>query len=274
MCKSLDSLTFPEVEALVAAGAWLAVPLGSTEQHGAHLPLSTDSDVALALCARLATARDDVLVAPIVPYGSSGEHAGFAGTLSIGQQATELVVLELGRSAFETFDRVLFVSAHGGNARPVSRAVRTLRSESRDVSLFYPKWDGDLHAGHVETSMQLALDPARVHLDRAVVGDIRPLPELLPLLQDNGVRAVTATGVLGDPTRASGAAGTAELDRITADLIAHVSAWLTAPASGPDHHLPASEIPPPSIPPSVINRPETLDINGSGLLINEGGTSE
>ena len=62
-------------------------------------------------------------MAPAVPYGSSGEHAGFAGTLSIGQQALELLVLELGRSATDTFDHVLFVSAHGGNAAAVMRAL-------------------------------------------------------------------------------------------------------------------------------------------------------
>ncbi len=71
--------------------------------------------------------RSDVVVAPAVPYGSSGEHAGFAGTLSIGQDATELLVVELARSATETFAHVLFVSAHGGNAAPATRAVAKLQ---------------------------------------------------------------------------------------------------------------------------------------------------
>ena len=56
----------------------------------------------------------------MISYGSSGEHAGFAGTLSIGQDAIELVLLELGRSAGETYRRQVFVSAHGGNAGPPS----------------------------------------------------------------------------------------------------------------------------------------------------------
>src|SRR5258705_2924792 len=105
------ALPWPAVRQRAAAGAILAVPLGSTEQHGPHLPLSTDTDVAVTLCERLAAARPDVLIAPPVPYGSSGEHAGFAGTLSIGQAAVELLLLELGRSATETFTQVLFVSA-------------------------------------------------------------------------------------------------------------------------------------------------------------------
>src|ERR1700742_3068445 len=109
----LADLTWPEAERCAAAGAGLAVPIGSTEQHGPHLPLSTDTDIAVALCGRLAASRDDVLVAPELAYGSSGEHAGYPGTLSIGQAALELVLLELVRSATDTFEHVLLVSAHG-----------------------------------------------------------------------------------------------------------------------------------------------------------------
>jgi len=221
----LADLTSPRVGELAAAGAVLAVPIGSTEQHGPHLPLSTDTEVAVALCERLAAARPDVVIAPAVPYGSSGEHAGFAGTLSIGQAAVELLVLELGRSAFETFGRVVFVSAHGGNAEPVSRAVARLRAESRDVALFQPRWSGDPHAGREETAMLLALRPAVVRTERGVPGDRRPLSELMPLLRAGGVRAVTATGVLGDPTGATAADGRALLDELSADLVALVGEW-------------------------------------------------
>jgi mycofactocin precursor peptide peptidase len=221
----LADLAWPEVAERAAADAVLAVPLGSTEQHGPHLPLSTDTDIALALCHRLASARPDVLVAPAVAYGSSGEHDGFAGTLSIGQAATEQLVLELGRSATKTFRHLLFVSAHGGNAAPVSRAVAALRSRSRDVTLFQPSWEGDPHAGHHETALLLALTPRRVRMDRAVPGDTRPLAALMPSLTAYGVRAVSETGVLGDPTGATAPQGTALLDDLAAQLIGHVTAW-------------------------------------------------
>ncbi|HEV7652878.1 MAG TPA: mycofactocin biosynthesis peptidyl-dipeptidase MftE [Actinophytocola sp.] len=227
MSRPLADLTSPEVGERAAAGAVLAVPLGSTEQHGPHLPLSTDTDVAVALCARLAAARPDVLVAPPVPYGSSGEHAGFAGTLSIGRAAVELLVLELARSATETFAHVVFVSAHGGNAEPVSRAVARLRAEGRDVVLFQPSWPGDPHAGREETAMLLALRPAVVRAERGVRGDRRPLAELMPLLRAGGVRAVTPTGVLGDPAGATAAEGAALLDRLAADLAGMVARWRT-----------------------------------------------
>jgi mycofactocin precursor peptide peptidase len=224
----LADLAWPQVAQRAAGGATLAVPLGSTEQHGPHLPLSTDTDIAVALCRRLASARPDVLVAPPVAYGSSGEHDGFAGTLSIGQAAVEQLVLELGRSATKTFRHVLFVCAHGGNAAPVTRAVAQLRSRSRDVTLFQPGWAGDPHAGHHETAIQLAVDPARVRMDRAVPGDTRPLAELMPLLSTHGVRAVSASGVLGDPTAATAGDGAALLDELATQLIRHMAAWRPA----------------------------------------------
>ncbi len=218
----LGSLAWPDVD----PAAMLAVPVGSTEQHGPHLPLSTDTDVAVALCSRLGAARPDVLVAPALAYGSSGEHAGFPGTLSIGQDALEVLLVELGRSALLTFGRMLLVSTHGGNAAPVQRAVRRLRSESRDVRAWVPRIEGDPHAGRTETSLQLALAPDRVGLDRAAAGDTRPIEALMPLLREGTVRGVSGNGVLGDPAGASAAEGVRILDSLAADLIASVREWL------------------------------------------------
>ncbi|MEU7043467.1 mycofactocin biosynthesis peptidyl-dipeptidase MftE [Streptomyces varsoviensis] len=221
----LGDATWPDTAVRARSGAVLAVPVGSTEQHGPHLPLSTDTDIAVALCRRLAAARPDVLVAPAVAYGSSGEHAGFAGTVSIGQAATERLLVELGRSAAETFARVLFVSAHGGNAAPVTRAVRRLRAESRDVAVHMPHWPGEPHAGRAETALMLALRPSAVRLDLAVPGDPRPLDALMPLLRTGGVRSVSPTGILGDPTGATPAEGRALLTTLTADLLHTVRRW-------------------------------------------------
>lgn len=219
----LADLTSPEIGRL--PGLVLAVPLGSTEQHCPHLPLSVDTDIAVALCRRLAAARD-VVIAPAVAYGSSGEHAGFPGTLSIGQAALELLIVELGRSATETFEHVLMVSAHGGNAEPLARAVARLRAESRDVHTFLPRWAGDPHAGRPETSMLLALRPDRVQMGLAAAGDVRPIEEIWPLLRAGGVRAVNASGVLGDPTGASAVEGELLLDDLTDALVRDVDAWL------------------------------------------------
>jgi mycofactocin precursor peptide peptidase len=224
---SLGDLSWPEVAA-TADSTLLVVPLGSTEQHGPHLPLSTDADIAVALARRLGAARGDVQVAPVLPYGASGEHAGFAGTLSVGQDALEQVVTELVRSA-DAFAGVVLVSAHGGNAEPLARAVTTLTGEGRRVLAWSPRpggWPGaDAHAGRTETSLLLALAPASVRPEVAAPGNTRPLEQLAAALRSGGVAAVSPNGVLGDPTGATAAEGRRILDAMAADLVAEVARW-------------------------------------------------
>lgn len=226
MSRPLSWCTSPEAADLAAAGAVLVVPIGSTEQHGPHLPLSQDTDLAVALCRRLADACAGVVVGPAIPYGASGEHEGFAGTLSIGRQALEHVVVELCRSATATFGYVVLVSAHGGNADPLRRAQRRLDEEGRRILVWTPRWEGDAHAGRVETSLALALHPERVDLSRAEAGNREPLATLLPLLRERSVRAVSPNGVLGDPAGASAAEGRRLLEGLSHDLCAAVAAWL------------------------------------------------
>ncbi|MDQ0380073.1 mycofactocin biosynthesis peptidyl-dipeptidase MftE [Amycolatopsis thermophila] len=212
---NLADLAWPEL----GERRLLAVPLGAVEQHGPHLPYTVDTEIAVELCRRLGQARPEVVVAPALPYGSSGEHAGFPGTLSIGQEATELVVTELVRSA-DAFAGVLLVSAHGGNAFPLHRAVKRLRYEGRNVRAWSP--DGpadDSHAGRLETSVMLALRPESVRTQRFEAGNTAPLPELIGRLRSEGVRGVSPNGVLGDPRGASAEAGRAALSRWTEALL-------------------------------------------------------
>ncbi len=193
----------------------LLVPLGATEQHGPHLPLSTDTDIAVAWCRAMAQDDDNVLIAPPLPYGSSGEHQSFWGTMSIGQDALETLVVELGRSASESFAAMVFVSGHAGNAQPLSRAVGTLRSEGRSAFALFPQLDGsDAHAGRTETSLMLHLHPDRVDRDRAEAGCTAPLSEILDEMIAGGVGAVAPNGVLGDPAGASADEGAALLSQL------------------------------------------------------------
>ncbi len=219
----LSASAWPDLAASARTGGILVIPLGSTEQHGPHLPVTTDTDIAVAIAEGAAAVENRLAVAPPVAYGASGEHQGFAGTLSIGQDATELVLLELGRSAAAEFAHVLVVSAHGGNAAPLSRAMALLSEEGHPVRAWSPSWPGDAHAGRTETSLMMAIAPHRVHLARAEPGDRRPLGALLPQLRSHGVRSVSANGVLGDPTGASADEGTRLLRHAVEALIAVVA---------------------------------------------------
>ena len=224
----LDRLPWPEV-AERAHRSLLAVPIGSTEQHGPHLPLSTDADIALALADHLAAQRPDVLVAPALTYGASGEHAGFPGTLSIGCAVLEAVVVELVRSA-DAFAGVVLVDAHGGNAEPLEAATARLTAEGRSVLAWSPRVPGgDAHAGRSETSLMLALHPELVRLEEAEPGDQRPLADLLPELRAAGVAAISPNGVLGDPAGAGEAEGAVLLGALAAGLVTAVGLRWPAP---------------------------------------------
>lgn len=192
----------------------LVIPVGSTEQHGPHLPLDTDTRIAAAVARgvaeRLAEADHDsgwMLASPI-GYGASGEHESFPGTVSIGTSALRLLLVEFGRSAASWASRLVFVNGHGGNVEALAGATALLRHEGREVG-----WcscgvaNADGHAGHTETSVLLHISPAVVRRQEMVPGNRAPLAELLPAMRNGGVAAVSELGVLGDPTTATATDG-------------------------------------------------------------------
>ncbi len=200
----------------------LVVPVGSCEQHGPHLPLHTDTVVAVALANSLAGARDDCVVSPPLTITASGEHQGFPGTLSIGNDAMSAVVIELARSA-EWASGVVFVNGHGGNVTAMQAATTVLARERRRVLTWWIRVPGgDPHAGRVETSLMLALTPNEVRLDLAVAGAIPSNEELV----EHGVRALSPTGVLGDPAGASADEGRRLFAALADDLGATVAEWV------------------------------------------------
>ena len=203
---NLPELTWTEVDR--ATRRALLVPLGSLEQHGPHLPLDTDTRIAVAVARGAAASRSGVAVAPAVAFGSSGEHAGFAGTLSIGTCALAELLVELGRDASRDWDATLLVNAHGGNADAVSDAVGRLLAEGRRCDAFHARVSvpADAHAGFTETALMLHLDPGAVRGERAEAGELRPLGELMDRLRRDGVRSVSPNGVLGRSSRRNGCA--------------------------------------------------------------------
>jgi creatinine amidohydrolase len=179
-------LTREEARALVPR-ALIVLPVGSTEQHGPHLPVITDT-ISVEHIARAAAAEAaktvPVLVTPTLPYGSSDHHLPFGGTLSIRTDTYYRVLCELLESlSTGGATRVFILNGHGGNHEVAQLAVR-------DTALKHPvnaaagsywavAWDALIgvkahaigrfpgHAGAFETSQVLALRPDLVR---------RPLP--------------------------------------------------------------------------------------------------
>jgi mycofactocin precursor peptide peptidase len=218
--SGLGGLCWPDLDG--PPRATLLVPVGSLEQHGPHLPLDTDTRIAVAV-ARAAAERlgPDTTVAPAVAFGASGEHETFPGTVSIGTEALRTVLVELGRSAGRWVRRTVFVNGHGGNLDAVRAATLLLRAEGRDVHAFGCGVPGaDAHAGRTETSILLVIAPDLVAIERAEAGNTDPLAELLPAMRAGSVRAVSRNGVLGDPAGAGADEGRRLLAAMTDALVA------------------------------------------------------
>ncbi len=239
----LATARWPDVEA--GTRRLLVVPVGSLEQHGAHLPLDTDTRIAVAVAERACAGRGGVGLAPPVAIGASGEHADVPGTLSIGHVALSTLLVELGRHASLHWPSMLLVNVHGGNAGAISDALGKLRAEGRACHAWHAgvrpsmlsaagiRLLPDAHAGRVETSMMLALAPGEVRLDLAAAGETRPLAEIMAGLRTRGVRQVSPNGVLGDPAGASAAEGEALLALLVADLAATLTRLAGAPGRRP-----------------------------------------
>ena len=235
----LAELTSPEVADALAGGiATIILPVGSTEQHGAHLPLSTDSLHTVAVLERVAESLP-ALVAPLIPVGRADHHMAFPGTITVKHETLHATIRDWCDSFFQHgFRHVLIYSGHGGNAVPLARIIDDLTREDGGRSIIgctdWSVYDGTLfpcaealgigqfeagwHAGELETSMILALDERLVMMDRAAPGFIGDLAPLRETLMREGVKAIAPTGVLGDPRPATRAHGEAYLDALTKSL--------------------------------------------------------
>jgi creatinine amidohydrolase len=237
----LETLTWPEVRSEIESGRdTVVVAFGAVEQHGHHLPLGTDAIFGDDLSRRLAD-RLDAFRAPTMRIGVSRHHLAFPGTMSIEEETFHRVVGDLVRGwSRHGFRRVVILPTHGGNFAPLAGALERLGQIEgvrviaiTDLSLLVqatlglgselgvPASEGGLHGGEWETSMMLALRPELVKMDRALPGYTGDMESGLQRFFEEGVDAVSETGVIGDPARASAEHGRLYIDRIL-DLAAEL----------------------------------------------------
>lgn len=162
------------------------LPVAAVEQHGPHLPVTTDTDLVTAI-ASAAEARlpQHLVLCPTLPYGSSNHHLDFPGTLSIGPELFTRVVTDLLTSLMRSgFRRIIVLNGHGGNATSVRQALAVLaQSQTAEVEIALTTyWElagsafcGGMpmespalsHACEYETSMMLRIASPCVRMDRA-----------------------------------------------------------------------------------------------------------
>jgi creatinine amidohydrolase len=218
-----------DVSTLFHAGPLdVVVPLGALEQHGPHLPLSTDSIIVEAVARELARRETNLIVAPCLPIGASSHHAAFAGTVSLSEGTIVGYVHDAVRSLLaQGFRYAFLISGHAGNMPIMSKAVSSLPAGLRQRVGAYVDWPAQRkalhdwatgalgltpeevgsHAGHFETSIMLYLAPERVNMEAAPVGFIGPVEEATSTLAATGMRSLSSVGVVGDPRGATEAAG-------------------------------------------------------------------
>ena len=233
MAGFLESLSGPSAAAALGPDSMLLVPIGAIEQHGPHLPLSTDfviaDEVSRAVIDRLGDSLD-VWMTPTLPYSKSNEHAWSPGTIWLSKETMHHLLDDIGRCvATSRTRRLVFLNGHGGNSTLLNVACRELRLAhgllTFLVHAFIPpayssapvSTDGEqgmgIHAGHDETSVMLHLRPGDVDMALAR----RNVPEWLTanehvrfggsvqfgwLSNDFG-----PDGHIGDPTTATAEAG-------------------------------------------------------------------
>lgn len=221
--RKLAVATHPEVEAFLRGGARMAVvPLGSTEQHGPHLPFATDTWIAEAVADLYCARRGDAIALPALPVGCAFEHMAFSGTLDLTAETLEAVLCDLLASlARHGFERVLIFSAHGGNAAALDAMRSALECSAtpmriavhsdldRLTSVMHGASAAESvgaeaaghHAGESETSILLSLAPGAVRRARFAPGTVAgsdPQDLFYPSLRDHA-----PSGVVGDPRPAS-----------------------------------------------------------------------
>lgn len=233
--------TWTELEESVRTGrvGKALLPIGSYEQHGPHLPLSTDAMIAEYLAGKVSERCKATFLLPCIQLGCSSEHLGFAGTISLTQQTMSGLIIDISRSLFQTGLKQLFIiNGHGGNKATIDSTlveVKQLVPEMRVYSftimdIAKQKFDEVRkserglvgHADEIETSMMLAIAPECVNMSRAV-REASSIPERLSFEPNNmatisfawNASELTKSGVIGDPTLATAETGKALLDFAT-----------------------------------------------------------
>lgn len=227
----LGELTWTDADA--AAIDVALVPVGSTEQHGPHAPLGTDTILAEAVARRgAATTEHEVLIAPPIPYGIAEEHRAFAGTAWLTPDTFRSVVSEVVLSlASHGWDRVVIVNGHGGNIAAIEEvAARLTRDGDATCAAF--TWFGATdvspaemgHGGPVETSALLAAAPDLVRHERLADAASGAADRWgrwvggMNLAYDS--HEFSESGVVGDPREADAERGEDLLSQAAANLAA------------------------------------------------------
>lgn len=232
----LHEMSWPEAKEYFSKNDIAIIPVGSNEQHGPHNPLGTDHLIAKAIAEETAK-RTSVVCLQVIPFGVSHQHRQFCGTVHVSPETFKSYVKEVCLALnYHGVRKIVIVNGHGGNLNALIELARELREKGVFVSVFQwwpaagkllpeifkPEERG--HAGAEETSMNLALHPHLVKMDKAVDEEVRR-----PSIQAEGIILpmdtvdYTESGVFGKSTTASAEKGKAVFEAVVNELVKHVN---------------------------------------------------
>ena len=203
------------------------IPIGSIEQHGPHLPISTDSDIVTEVTKKISE-KNGYLLLPTINYGVSFEHAPFFN-LSIRESTLRTVLIDLCMSLFENNIKTVFIiNGHHGNQKSIKNIDVKLKKLSKNKLKVIPlsywhymKREFD-HAGFVETSLMMAISKnLKMKLaKKGLITDKMTKQEIIKIgkLANQSFPKATKNGVWGDPIKATKQDGKRILSEIITNL--------------------------------------------------------
>ncbi len=209
------------------------IPIGSTENHGDHLPYGTDTIVALEIAKEVASQVEGLFVVPPLYYGMSEHYSMFPISISLRSETLIEVIKDVLRSLIKHGIKKIFImNGHDGNIAPIEIASRAIKMEHPDVKIAsldawwisagrllppdtFEVWDGLGHAGEGETSIMLALKPELVDMSVAK-GVVPELPAEVEMKWS--FDELTPYGATGDPTKATKEKGE-KMKKVLVELI-------------------------------------------------------
>jgi creatinine amidohydrolase len=220
-------LTSDEIEVAASQKAIILIPLGSTEQHGSHLPVGTDAMIGLAIsqhvCERV-NEKIRALYLPSIWLGFSPQHVGFPGTISLEPETFIPLVFDLCSGLWsQGFRRIFLLNAHGKNRAVLSVTTAKLMYHQQVTVVLSNYWNfvldfikdwrvselgGINHAGEMETALMLHLYPDLVDIKRAQKEIYTPKSTLegQDIMKsgiiniERRISDISKTGTIGDPT--------------------------------------------------------------------------
>ncbi len=218
----------PNLRKLIKKSNSIAViPVGSIEQHGPHLPVSTDTDIVSEI-AKILSEKCNFFLLPTISYGISFEHTPFFN-LSLNEKTLQKILIDVCISlSSNNINTIFIINGHHGNQKSLEnldKKIRDLSKKKIRVFVFsywhFMKQEFD-HAGFVETSLMLAISK-KVKMNLAKKGFIpknlsQKEKSRLSKLASKSFPSVTSNGEWGDPTNATSKDGKRLLSEIVRNL--------------------------------------------------------